>query len=151
MTTPEKLQAWMELSEAKARYCRYLDTKDWEALADLMLEELEMDVSGSAPGMPVIQGRDKALAMVRGSIGEATTAHQVHNLELTLRGDEADVIWAMQDRVLWGPEKPSLVGYGHYHETWVRRDGEWKMAKQRLTRLHMDFAPPAQPADKSAG
>jgi hypothetical protein len=50
----------------------------------------------------------------------------------------------MQDRVMWGPERPSIVGYGHYHERWVRRDGQWKLAAQRLTRLHVDVLPPAK-------
>jgi hypothetical protein len=58
-----------------------------------------------------------------------------------LNGDQAHVIWAMQDRVVWSSDKPSLVGYGHYHERWVKRDGGWKLAAQRLTRLHMDFLP----------
>ena len=58
----------------------------------------------------------------------------------------ARVVWALQDRVIWGPERPSITGYGHYHERWVRRDGAWKLAALKLTRLHMDVHPPtAQP------
>ena len=30
MDTLQKMQAFLELSEAKARYCRFLDTKNWE-------------------------------------------------------------------------------------------------------------------------
>ncbi len=88
-------------------------------------------------------GRDVNRRVIRPSIETARTAHQVHTPEMTLNGDEAQVIWPMQDRVVWGLECPLLVGYGHYHERGVRRDGEWKLAAQRLTRLHMDVLPPS--------
>ena len=48
----------------------------------------------------------------------------------------------MQDRVIFGPNRPSITGYGHYHERYVRRDGAWKIAALRLTRLHLDVQPP---------
>jgi hypothetical protein len=31
------------------------------------------------------------------------------------------------------------TGYGHYHERYVRQDGRWRIAAQRLTRLHVDY------------
>lgn len=135
---------YLALGEAKARYCRLLDTKHWVGFKNLMLEDFELDVS-EGTNVPVITGRDDAVAQIRASVETATTAHQVHSPEIEFHGDEARVIWAMQDRVLWGPDKPSLVGYGHYHERWVRRDGEWKLAALRLTRLHLDVLPPAGP------
>ena len=58
--------------------------------------------------------------------------------------DEANVIWAMQDRVISPGGGPSLTGYGHYHERWVKRNGRWKIAALKLTRLHLDFHPPTQ-------
>ncbi len=143
MNPLEKLEAWMALSEAKARYCRLLDSKDWDGYAALLTEDFELDVSAGSQ-VPVITGRDAAVRQVQSSILTAKTAHQVHSPEIELDGDEARVIWAMQDRVVWGEDRPSLVGYGHYHERWVRRDGGWKLAALRLTRLHIDFLPPAQ-------
>lgn len=144
MNSLEKLEAWMALSEAKARYCRMLDTKDWTGYADLMTEEIVLDVSEGSQ-VPVITGRDAVVRQVQSSILTAKTAHQVHSPEITLNGDEAQVIWAMQDRVVWAADRPSIVGYGHYHERWVRRAGQWKLAALRLTRLHIDLLPPSQP------
>jgi hypothetical protein len=35
-----------------------------------------------------------------------------------------------------------LTGWGHYHERYVRgTDGAWRIARQRLTRLHLDMEP----------
>jgi hypothetical protein len=136
---------WLALTEAKARYCRLLDTKDWAGYAALLTEDFVMDVSAGTQ-VPVVKGREAAVRQIQSSIRTATTAHQVHSPEIKLQGDEAHVIWAMQDRVVWGPERASITGYGHYHERWVRRGGEWKLASLRLTRLHIDIHPAKAPA-----
>ena len=55
----------------------------------------------------------------------------------------------MQDRVIWSaarrprPNMGGYTGYGHYHERYVRMDGRWRIAAQRLTRLIVDFHPPS--------
>ena len=143
MNELEAISARLALTEAKARYCRMLDTKDWAGYASLMTEDFVLDVSEGTP-VPVICGREAAVSQIKSSILTAKTAHQVHAPEIELQGDEAHVIWAMQDRVIWGPDRPSITGYGHYHERWVRRNGEWKLAALRLTRLHMDVHAPTQ-------
>ena len=143
MTDIAKLEAYVAIGEVKARYCRMLDTKDWAGYADVFTEDFELDTS-AAGGPGVIRGRDAAMRMIRSSVEQARTAHQVHSPEITLEGDTAHVIWAMQDRVVWGdrrPEPRSLghTGYGHYHERYERRNGRWRIAAQRLTRLHVDY------------
>lgn len=138
--TVKQLQAWMELTNAKARYCRTLDTKDWDGFSDLFVDDFEQDLSGTSD-MGVIRGRDTVIKMIRSSIETAITCHQVHTPEITLNeaGDEAEVIWPMSDRVIKPGTDFSLSGYGHYNERWVKQNGEWKMAYQKLTRLHMEF------------
>ena len=42
-------------------------------------------------------------------------------------------IWALQDVVRFGPGV-TLVGYGHYHETYEKRDGAWRIKSLHLTR-----------------
>jgi len=125
------------ICELKARYCRFLDTKQWDAWTGLFTEDLVLDTS-EAGGPPPVAGRADAIAMVRQNIETAHTAHQVHTPEITITGDSACGIWAMQDRVIW-QEGHALTGYGHYTETYVKRGGEWKIAKSKLTRLILDF------------
>jgi hypothetical protein len=86
----------------------------------------------------VVKGRDAVVASVRGSIGTAKTAHQVHSPEIAIDGDSATAIWAMEDRVVWEGGR-ALTGWGHYHERYVRTAAGWRIAEQKLTRLHMDF------------
>lgn len=138
MADLELIDAFVAITQVKARYCRTLDTKDWESFTDLFTEDLVLEVPGAEP----LHGRDSAIAFIRESVGEARTAHQVHLPEIDLDGDEARVIWAMQDRNTWDPPKngiSTLRGYGQYHERYVRVDGVWKIAAQRLVYLQLDL------------
>ncbi len=135
---------WQAICETKARYCRCMDTKDWAGWADVFTEDLVLD--STPAGGYRIEGRDKAVATVRGSIEDAKTSHQVHNPEVAFDGnDAADVIWAMQDRVEMSAERSAAsghlghTGYGHYHERYVRcPDGKWRISESRLSYLHFD-------------
>lgn len=135
---------WQAICETKARYCRCMDTKDWAGWADVFTEDLVLD--STPAGGYRIEGRDKAVATVRGSIEDAKTSHQVHNPEVAFDGnDAADVIWAMQDRVEMSAERSAAsghlghTGYGHYHERYVRcPDGKLRISESRLSYLHFD-------------
>ena len=139
MTELATLEAVHQLTRAKARYCYTLDARDWAGFAELMVDDVVLDVSDGT-GVPVVTGRDAAVEMIRSSLTGAKSAHQVHTPLIELDAEGADVIWAMQDRVVW-EGGPALTGYGHYHERWVRQGGEWKLASLRLTRLILDFEP----------
>jgi hypothetical protein len=130
------------ICELKARYCRFLDTKQWDAWSALFVEDLVLDTS-EAGGPAAVTGRDEAVAGVRANIETASTAHQVHTPEIRIEGDTATGIWAMQDRVIFGTGA-ALTGYGHYTETYAKSDGAWRIATIKLTRLHVDFTPPPQ-------
>lgn len=138
MTTTDDVLA---LTQAKGRYCYTLDTRDWAGFGDLMTDDIELDVSDGNTGVPVITGRDAAVDMIRSSLTNARSAHQVHTPLIEVDGDQATVIWAMQDRVVWD-NGPALTGYGHYHERWVRHGESWRIASLRLTRLIMEFSTP---------
>lgn len=137
---------YIAICETKARYCRTLDSKDWPAYADVFTEDLILDTTPA--GGYEMHGRDTAISAIRNSVEHARTAHQVHSPEIRIDGDAADVVWAMQDRVVWSPERAAKLGnaghtgYGQYHERYVRcPDGRWRIARQRLTRFHVDTHP----------
>jgi uncharacterized protein (TIGR02246 family) len=126
---------WLAITAVKAAYCRLLDTKDWNGWGDLFTEDAVLDVTGS--GGTVERGRAAIVASVRGSILTTKTAHQVHFPEIAIDGDKATAIWPMQDRLQWDDGR-TMTGYGHYHETYVKQDGRWRIAEQKLTRLIME-------------
>ena len=139
MTDPETLDAFVAISQVKARYCHTLDNKDWENFAALFTENFELTV----PQVETIHGRDNALAFIKMALKDAKTAHQIHMPEMDINGDEADVVWAMQDRNTWDPPNRNGTstqrGFGQYHEHYVKQNGQWKIARQKLVYLHLDF------------
>jgi len=138
----EYLEAYIAISQVKARYCRTLDTKDWVGYGEVFTDDIELDTRPA--GGSLTHGREALVRIVRAAVETAFTAHHVHSPEIVLDGGTANVIWAMQDRVVWGSDRAPKIGnaghtgYGHYHEHYVRQGGVWRIAKQRLTRLHMD-------------
>ena len=137
MSTPD-FADWLEICNVKARYCRFLDTMDWAGYADQFTEDFVLDTTPS--GGQRIEGRDAAVAYVRSSISADTvTTHHVHSPEISVEGDTATAIWAMQDRNLW-PNGRSLLGFGHYHERYRKEDGVWRIASSRLTRINMELS-----------
>jgi hypothetical protein len=52
-----------------------------------------------------------------------------------LSDSEARGIWAMEDIVEF--TEGLLHGYGHYHETYRKVGGSWKIATLRLTRTRV--------------
>lgn len=131
---------WLAICVLKARYCRLLDTKSWQEWGQLFTEDFVLDTS-AAGGPPPVTGRDRAVAMVREGIEAARTAHHVHQPEISIDGGTAAGIWAMQDRLVF-PDGTTITGHGHYHETYARQDGRWRIASLTLTRLLLDVIPP---------
>jgi hypothetical protein len=147
MDALQTLLAENEIMGLKARYCRFLDTKDWDGLTSLFLEDAVLDVEQDT-GNPPIHGRAGIIEQIRVAVIDAATSHQVHTPEISLMSnDRAEGIWAMQDRVVWHPSKSpipgvaSITGYGQYHETYRRLDDGWKFASLRLTRFQVDMHP----------
>lgn len=132
---------WLAITELKARYCRYLDTKDWAGYAACFTDDAVLDTTGS--GGARIEGRDALVAYVRSSISEDTiTTHHVHAPEISVEGDTATAIWAMQDRNVW-PSGRKLLGFGHYHERYRRQGSEWRITESKLTRINMELESPS--------
>ncbi|OBH50272.1 nuclear transport factor 2 family protein [Mycobacterium sp. E2479] len=126
----------------KARYCRYLDTKDWAAWRTLFADDFVSDTSEA--GGKLVAGADDFVAFTRRALGRPTqpTAHHVHTPEIELTSaTTARGIWALQDLVRFGPGI-TLVGYGHYHETYESVAGHWLIKSSKLTRLREDIVMP---------
>ena len=127
------------LKQLKARYCRTMDTKDWAAMRQVFSDDVTMDTVAS--GGSVMTGADDFLIFLVEAIGDVSTVHQCHTPEIELTSATTAVgIWAMEDMLRF-PDGSELHGYGHYHETYIARNGEWRISSSTLTRLRMDFTP----------
>jgi uncharacterized protein (TIGR02246 family) len=125
------------IKQLKARYCRLMDTKDWDGYRQLFADDVTMDTTDS--GGNVITGADAFLEFLVPTIGDVVTVHQCHTPEIQITAPTtATGIWAMED-MLQFPDGNELHGYGHYTETYEKTDGEWRIKSSTLTRLRMDF------------
>ena len=126
----------------KARYFRTMDTKDWAGMRVVFTDDVVIDTSEA--GGERIEGVDTFMVFLPGALSGATTVHQGHMPEIDLTSDTtATGIWALNDIVIWEGGM-RLDGYGHYHETYRKLDGEWRIASSKLTRLHVDFTVPEE-------
>lgn len=139
------------IRELKSRYCRYLDTKQWDRLRHLFTDDCVFEGFGSAPDGAT---PDDFVAGVTARLGDCISIHHVHSPDIRfVDADHARVVWAMMDFLQW-PRLMDLrevgkahgfTAYGHYEEACRRVDGEWKLSRMRLTRLRMDPLPGTPP------
>lgn len=130
------------IKQLKARYCRHLDAKDWQSWRTVFADDFISDTA--AAGGAVIMGADEFVAFTRKNIGRRSqpTVHQVHAPEIELTSDTtARGVWALHDVVRLAPGV-NLNGYGHYHETYEKLDGQWRITSSTLTRLREDIFNP---------
>lgn len=148
METIDKLLAIEEIKSLKARYFRLMDTKKWAEWEQLFATDLVADFPDDRPDSPPFRGRREFVAAIQGVNGAALTLHHGHTPEIEiLTPTSARGIWVMQDWVRW-PESIAattggryLIGWGHYHETYVKSAEGWRIATLKLTRLHIDRSP----------
>ncbi|OBI44073.1 nuclear transport factor 2 family protein [Mycobacterium sp. E796] len=141
------------IKRLKARYCRLMDTKEWNGYRELFTDDVTVNLESAGEAVPgqdqesteavgaVIAGADAFLAMLVPTLGEVVTVHQCHTPEIDLLSPStATGIWAMED-LLRFPDGTELHGFGHYHETYEKHGDDWLIKSTRLTRLRTDVVP----------
>lgn len=141
----DRLEAAEAIRNLKARYFRLIDTKQWDALRGLFTGGMQVVTPG---GRVWMEGGDAYAASLRFGLESAVSCHQGLTGEIeVVDAASARGIWAMQDVITWADRHPregwkAILGRGHYHETYRREDGEWRIATLTLTRLSLDITWP---------
>jgi hypothetical protein len=136
----ERLAAIEEIKVLKARYFRFVDTQAWGDLRTLFTDDATLFFPESRPEPAPL---DVVIAAASESLKGAVTVHHGHMPEIE-SPDEARGIWAMEDRLYFPPGGAGMKGasvikgVGHYHETYARQDGGWRIRTLKLTRLRFD-------------
>lgn len=142
------------IRELMARYVRYADEKNWQALSSLFTPD-GIFTPLNVEGEPLInmQGRQQIADTIRRSVGTATAIHHLFSFEIDVLGeDRAKGVFSMEDYLLRPDNEPlpqtaqghipafrSLHGYGHYHGDYTLHDGSWYIKKLVQTRIKLDF------------
>jgi hypothetical protein len=129
-----------QIKMLKARYFRLMDTKDWDSFRALFTSDVRIDVSGDGAG--IFEGVEAFMTMLVPTLSNVVTIHHGHMPEIEITSPTtATGIWAMEDTLQFpkGGQLSGIHGYGHYHDTYVKTDGSWKIASSRLTRLRVDM------------
>jgi len=138
----DRLLAIEDIRSLKARYFRYMDTKQFDRLGDLFTADLRVLTPA---GDVHIEGGPAFAASLKNSLEHSVSVHQGFMDEIDIIDPlNATGIWAMQDVIEWADRHPTqgwkaITGRGHYHETYRKIDSAWRIASLTLTRLRLDI------------
>jgi 3-phenylpropionate/cinnamic acid dioxygenase small subunit len=129
----EALQALsdeLEISALFTRYCRAVDSKDWQLYRSMFTDDARVDYS--AAGL-VVGTCDEAVEYLgRNQAAITVGMHYVTNVEIRFDGDRADAIAMWFNAVrLRGATDTSFFG-GRWHDELVRTPSGWSIQNLRL-------------------
>jgi hypothetical protein len=133
-----------QIKQLKARYFRFLDTKQWQDYRSTFTDDAKIWLLGQGrpeSDEPTYGSVDAFVEWMQTSHDEArvVSVHQGHMPEIEiLDADRARGIWAMFDWVD-RPQTRAFQGFGHYYEEYEKgSDARWRIKTMRLTRLRVD-------------
>ncbi|KAL2847172.1 hypothetical protein BJY01DRAFT_246946 [Aspergillus pseudoustus] len=134
------------ITEKKAKYGRYIDTKQWDKFGEVALPDAELSFIG--PDGSILKAGNTSFIFPSSAaftkffstfFAKAQTLHMFGPGDLQLQGpDEVRAVWAMEDQIILN-NTAGLVeirGGGYYHETWKRVNGDWFLKSLRLERTY---------------
>ena len=124
-----------EIKKLKARYFRSLDSKDWEIYRSVFADDVVVDLRMA--GGELYNGIDTFVAYAK-TLKLVQSVHHGHMPEIDLSGPTtASGVWSMEDYNIW-EDGSQNHGWGHYLETYVKRDGRWYIKTMALSYLRIE-------------
>jgi hypothetical protein len=149
----QRLLALEEIHLLKARRDRAVDAKDWATYEALHAPDHHSYNEDYAAWTTAVE----MIANLRVIMSQLVTTHHSHTPEIDFESPaKASGIWAMKGVSLWQQDGQEhwFIGWGHYFETYEKRDGRWLFSSRRLKYIHTRASPGAifpPPAASSRG
>ena len=142
MNDLERLVAIEDIKQLKARYYRFLDTKQWDDFEAVFTEDAVMDMRNPDRIINTEEGIYRGNQVIRQfaerALGNGTSTDRAFLPENTIISPtEAQGIWAQEDKLTWPPGNinTALEGFGYEHERYEKVDGAWRIKSTRLARV----------------
>ncbi|RJG01337.1 nuclear transport factor 2 family protein [Noviherbaspirillum sedimenti] len=139
MNIADKLYAIEQIRLLKARYFRFVDTKQWDSLRAIFTDDATVFFAEAFDAPRPI---DEGMTFIKDVLQTPVSIHSGFMPEIEIvDANHAKAIWAMTDQIYWlGSEGnpfgiSQMTGAGHYHETYRRENDVWKIETLKLTRL----------------
>ena len=141
--TPDDLVELEQIKLLKHRYCRFLDQKRFDDLADLFVDDATASYGG---GVRQLAGRDAIVEWLRSVMASTSmlTIHQVSQPEIELVGadrTEATGSWALQDVVVLTDAGLTIRGASYYEDRYARVGGAWRIRHTGYKRVYETMEP----------
>lgn len=129
-----------EIKALKYAYVRCVDQKLWDELHGLFCEDATAAYSG---GKYSFEGRDAIVDFLRRNMSRDGfhTSHRMHHPEISVEGDEATGIWAMDDVNVDTDFDFYLSGAGFYEDRYRRTADGWRIAHTGYKRTFETIMP----------
>jgi hypothetical protein len=128
----ERLKAIEEIAFLKARRDLAADTKDW-ALYESLHAPDHVSENGDYGRWTTAK---EMIANVAKSMEHLTTLHHSHTPEIEFDSPvKAKGVWAMEGMSFWQQDGAEhwFQAFGHYFETYEKREGYWLFTWRKLT------------------
>ena len=123
------------IKQLKARYFRFLDTRNIEGLQTVFTSDATASFLGGDYDFQ-LDGWDQLEAFYKKSFtGQNFGMHNGHHPEICVDGDTATGIWYLQDIFVSLERDITITGSALYEDEYRLEDGEWRIARTGYQRL----------------
>lgn len=130
----QALSDQIDIGNLLTRYCRAVDSKDWDLYRSLLTDDAHLDYS--AAGLFVGGPDDAVEFLTRHQESISVGMHHVTNVESQVDGDEAAVVamWFNAVRLPGASEGSFCMSFfhGRWHDDMVRTPSGWRIQNLRL-------------------
>ena len=123
------------IKQLKARYFRFLDTRNIDGLRTVFTSDATASFVGGDYDFQ-LDGWDQLEAFYKQSFtGQNFGMHNGHHPEICVDGDTATGIWYLQDIFVSLEHDITITGSALYEDEYRREDGEWRISRTGYQRL----------------
>ncbi len=133
------LQEIEAITRLKYTYCRCLDEKRWDEMAQCLTEDA---TAAYSDGQYSFAGRPAIMQFLRDALAghHMVTSHRVHQPEIDLTSaTTATGIWALDDIVIETNANIVIRGAAFYHDEYAKVGGLWKIRHTGYRRIYEEM------------